>query len=376
MRSISIDNLKAGMKYDKPVFVDGDSLFVPQGISIKQKDIDRLKKWGIDEVFTDGELEVEGGKDESADILGEASSEMGTVKKKYTQIVTRFEEIADTVQNSQKINPQDIDETTDSLFKLLQQHKNELIQFILYGAEGKYDLIENSINCAVLSTVVGINLNMIQHKLLQLTTGALLHDIGMLRLPDELVSKKGKLEPEELQKMRAHPIHSYRIITKEMLYPEEIGFIGLQHHERWDGGGYPKKLSGKKIVLTARIVSVVDAFIAMVSKRPYRDSMIGYTAMRTILSDNSRRFDPEILKVFIKSLGIYPIGSIILLNNSSIGRVIETHSEAPLRPKVRILIDEGGSEFAGDDGPVVELLEEKKLFIARAIDPKSLTQKK
>jgi hypothetical protein len=103
--------------------------------------------------------------------------------------------------------------------------------------------------------------------------------------------------------------------------------------------------------------------------------MIGYTAMRTILSDNSRRFDPEILKIFIKSLGIYPIGSIILLNNSSIGRVIETHSEAPLRPKIRVLIDDQGKEYTGDAGVIIELLEEKKLFIVRAVDPKTLIKK-
>jgi HD-GYP domain-containing protein (c-di-GMP phosphodiesterase class II) len=168
-----------------------------------------------------------------------------------------------------------------------------------------------------------------------------------------------------------HPVYSYKVITKEMKYPEDIGAIVLQHHERWDGHGYPQRLSAENISITARIVTVADAFDAMVSARPYRSPMIGYVAMKNILSDNSRRFDPQILKVFIKSMGIYPIGSIVLLNDSSIGRVVSTHPEAPLRPKLQIIIDRHGKEYPRN-GKVVDLSEVKSLFIARAVDPNDL----
>jgi HD-GYP domain-containing protein (c-di-GMP phosphodiesterase class II) len=265
MRSIAIDKLKAGMRYSKPVYIDGDSLFVPEGIPIKQKDLDRLKKWGMTEVLTDGELEGdESAKGENKNgVLGFTGGELESVKNQYRKIEKRYSEVFAAVKNNQKVDPQEIDGIVDTLYKLLQRYKNDLIQFVLYGAGGKSDLIENSLNCAILATVVGTNLNMIQHKLLELTTGALLHDLGMLRLPEEITKKTGKLEIDELQKIKTHPIHSYRIISKEMKYPEEIGFIGLQHHERWDGIGYPKKLAGKKIILNARIVSVVDAFVAI-----------------------------------------------------------------------------------------------------------------
>ena len=172
--------------------------------------------------------------------------------------------------------------------------------------------------------------------------------------------------------MQAHPIYSYRIITKEMKFAEEIGVAALQHQERWDGQGYPRQLSGKNIAPMARIIAVVDAFEAMVSKRPYRNSMIGYTAMRTILSDNGRRFDPDILKVFIRTMGIYPIGSVVLLKDGRIGRVVDVNSSAPLRPLVKIMIDQNGREFQRDEGEVVNLAEQKDLFIARAVDPKDL----
>ena len=102
--------------------------------------------------------------------------------------------------------------------------------------------------------------------------------------------------------------------------------------------------------------------------------MIGYAAMRAILSDNERRFDPDILKVFIRTMGIYPIGSIVLLNNSCIGRVVDVNSAYPLRPRVKIMIDQNGREFHRDEGDVVDLSAEQELFIARAVDPQELNQ--
>jgi len=131
-------------------------------------------------------------------------------------------------------------------------------------------------------------------------------------------------------------------------------------------------VAGEDIDVLSRIVSVADAFEAMVSEKPYRNSMIGYAAMKALLSDNSRRFDPEILKAFIRSMGIYPIGSLVLLNNAAIARVVETHPDAPLRPKLRILVDEFGKSFSDDRGDQVDLLSEKALFVARALDPKEV----
>jgi hypothetical protein len=115
---------------------------------------------------------------------------------------------------------------------------------------------------------------------------------------------------------------------------------------------------------------VADAFEAMVSKKSYRNSMIGYQAMKNLLADNSRRFDPIVLKAFIKIMGIYPIGSIILLNNGAIARVTEVRTEAPLRPRIMILADKSGKVYPQNEGETIDLLSDKTLFITRALDPK------
>lgn len=378
MRSIKVAELKPGQQFDKPVYIDGENLLVPARVPIRQKDIQRLQKWQISEVTTEGDMLSEGfaeGQDEHTFFMRAfKTSEHELVMKTHTKLRQQLRKIFEAIRDYDPVETSDIDTIIDALFRLLEQYPNQTVEYILYGFQGAVTDIDNALNSAIVSSLIGQNLGMAKHRLIHLATAALLHDVGMLRLPEEIVKKKGKLTAEEAQTVRTHPVHSYKIITRELRYPEEIGRAALQHQERWDGQGYPKMLSGENIILFARIIAVVDSFEAMVSKRPYRNSMIGYTAMRNILSDNGRRFDPQVLKVFIRTMGIYPVGSVVLLNDSSIGRVVEVNHSSPLKPKVKIMIDNQGREYRDDEGDVVDLVDAKQLFIAKAVDPKELSE--
>ncbi|TVQ24838.1 MAG: HD-GYP domain-containing protein [Spirochaetaceae bacterium] len=374
MKKIKVSDLRPGLRFDRPVYVDDENLLVPENVEIKQKDIDRLVKWRVATVSTDGKPMKELPSAKKNSFLRQAFStpEQQAVMDAYSKLAAEMQDVFERVTGQVSVRAAEVDDVVDRLFKLLEQKKNDVIQLILYGLQGESGFIENALNCAVLATLVGQNLNMVQHKLLQLSTAALLHDVGMLRIPAAVRNKRTELTPEEIAVIQNHPTVSYKIIAKEMRFAEEIGVAALQHQERWDGAGYPRKLSGTNIIPQARIISVVDAFEAMVSKRPYRSSMIGYAAMRAILSDNGRRFDPDILKVFIRTMGIYPIGSVVLLKNGCIGRVIDVNPSSPLRPSVKIMIDERGREYQRDEGAVIDLAADKELFIARAVDPKEL----
>ena len=394
MRKITVTALRPGQIFTEPVYIQDNNLFVPAGIPVKKKDIDRLIKWGIDSLYTDGVAVSDNpspnkeAAETKADNGSRGAPQDGPVSlislpsvmdnapsyRTYTDLINKLGALFQNITEGLSVESRSIDGIAGRVLQAVREHRDQIVGYILGGEVATHPLAKSSVNTSILSTLIAMELKMPNHKILQVTTGALLHDIGMLKLPKDIVEKKGGLSETELSRIQAHPLYAYKMICKELLYPEEVGVIALQHHERWDGEGYPRRLAGEAIDLGARIVSVADAFEAMVSEKPYRNSMIGYQAMKNLLSDNARRFDPEVLKAFIKTMGIYPIGSIVLLNTGAIARVIEGHSEAPLRPKIRILVDEFGNAFNNDDGEIINLLQEKSMFIARAIDPKELTK--
>jgi HD-GYP domain-containing protein (c-di-GMP phosphodiesterase class II) len=373
MKNIRTSDLRDGMKFDKPVYMDGDNVFVPAGVPIRQKDVDRLLRWEIAELRTEGSLITESQKPVEPGIDGAVLRDPPGDKRNldaYLRAIDEYEHIASGLAQGEEVDRAKIDATVNMLLERVKDGKNEMIQLILMGGRIERKIAAAVVNVTILSSIMGTILKFTSHRLIQLATGALLHDIGMVKVPKAILKKKEKLTPDELNQIRTHPIHSYRQVSKELKYPEEIGIIALQHHERWDGQGYPRKLRGEDINLAARIVAVADSYVAMINNRPHRNSMIGYNAMKSVLSDNGRHFDPKILQVFIESMGIYPIGSIVQLNNNAIGRVVESHAEASLRPAIELIIDEYGNKLG--EREVVNLLVKKGIFIVKAVDPKSL----
>jgi HD-GYP domain-containing protein (c-di-GMP phosphodiesterase class II) len=389
MKNISTKSLKAGMTFTEPVYIEGNSLLVPAGIAIKQKDLMRLQTWEIDTVYTDGSLITEQAEEKAPEKSSSAKEQKSNnilslsdvqenkgVYRNYIDLIEKVDTIFSNIASGINVEVRSIDNIAEKMVHAVREQHDQIIGFILGGEVSGFELAKSSVNAAILSAMISLEMKIPNHKVMQIITGALLHDVGMLRLPKDILEKQGDLTEAEIQRMRAHPLYTHKIICKEFLYPEDVGIVALQHHERWDGEGYPRRVAGTNIDIGARIVSVADAFEAMVSVKTYRTSMMGYQAMKNLLSDNSRRFDPDVLKAFIRIMGIYPIGSIILLNNGSIARVVEVHKDTPLRPLIRLLIDEFGKVFEKNEGDLIDLLTEKSLFIARALDPKELNKKK
>jgi HD-GYP domain-containing protein (c-di-GMP phosphodiesterase class II) len=409
MKDIPVSILKSGMIFTEPVYIDEDNLLVPPGVAIRQKDLARLITWGILFVKTNGGLA------KTPDAVAEAVANQEyskTLKKtpkgsgagngsgaseanpedepdefdakeirenkgsyrEYTVLIKRLDRVFSHISTGIALDALTINELTSQLLNAIRGERDRFVGYILGGKISGYELAKSSVNSAILSAMIAQELLLPPHKVMQIITGALLHDIGMLKLPKEIMAKQGGLSHEEIRVMHTHPLLTYRIIAKELNYPDPVGFVALQHHERWDGQGYPSSLAGENIDIGARILSVADAFEAMVSKKPYRNSMVGYAAMKALLSDNQSRFDPDVLKAFVTIMGIYPIGSIVVLNDGAIARVIEVHSGTPLRPKVQILIDRAGQKYP--NGQIVNLVVEKNQFISRAFNPKELATKR
>jgi len=394
MRKILVKDLKEGETFSQSVYIEENNLLVPAGIPIKKKDIDRLIAWGVETVETAGDLIAAFTKTEAATAppkpaavpktpVSEPSNivppqevnESDRAYSTYMELIERLDGVCANIASGIAVEGRSIDNISGRLLQAVREQRNSFIGYILGGEIKGQSMAKSLVNTAILSAMMAMELKLPNHKVLQIVTGALLHDVGMLRLPKEIVEKRGGLSPAELQRIQAHTLYTYKIVNKELLYPEDVGIIVLQHHERWDGEGYPRRIAGTAIDMGARIVSVADAFEAMVSQKPYRNPLMGYQAMKNLLSDNLRRFDPNVIKAFIQTMGIYPIGSVVLLNNGALARVVDAQASAPLRPTVRIMADEFGQVFKQDEGELIDLLVEKSLFIAKAVDKKELAGK-
>lgn len=374
MNVVKVDDLKVGMEFDSSVFIEDDVVFVPAGVAIREKDLKRLNQWGVLEVSTDGKPIDHTPSDIKADFEFFGLSADSDSVHFYKNAVSFLSDIFEKISRKESFNTTSVDTLADLIIKYVREQRNETISLIICSSAGD-GYAKSSLNCAIMSAVIAVFTNMDDRDIQQLVIGAILHDSGMLRISESIRNKNGKLIDSELKTLQMHTLYSYQIMSKELYYPEEVAQIALQHHERWNGAGYPQGTKETEISNGARIVSVADAFEAMVCERPYRNSMTGYFAMKNILSDNSRRFDPAVVKSFISSMGIYPIGSIVLLSDSSIGRVLSVHSNTPLRPELMLLIDSDGTEYKDRSGLIVDLLQERNLFILKALDIKSMAGK-
>jgi len=415
MTVVNTSDLRPGQIFTEPVYSESEYMLVSANVPLRQKDIDVLNTWGIEYVRTDGEIldskpkrnlsnesseeilkaleeQIKNAIGEMGDITAEDLSteeppaeepekkeaikfsisdvrQNSSPYRKYKTLIDKANALFTALKAGNDIGMRFVDNITVQLLQDLRDNKDNFVGFILGGEVSGHELAKSSVNTAILSALTAQELKLPNHKINNIVSGALLHDVGMLRLSKGITEKKGGLSEAELEQIKSHPLHTSKIVTKELFGPHEVNLVALQHHERWDGQGYPDKLRGQAIDIGARIVSVADAFEAMVSKKSYRDSIIGYQAIKNLMSDNERRFDPAVIIAFTKIMGIYPIGSIVRLNDGSLARVTSINVEAPMRPTVQMLTDSSGKALSAGNMPIVNLLENKKLFIKEAIDP-------
>jgi len=234
------------------------------------------------------------------------------------------------------------------------------------------------INVAIYSLAMGRRLGLSKKSLMELGMTGLLHDMGKAKIPKEILNKPDKLDEDEWRLMKEHPMTGVEMIMNikqlgEMSPKMAIGVF--EHHLNHDLTGYPKLIRKKDITIFGRIIKIADCYDAMITPRPYRKTAYRPEQALAIMVREKNGFDPVLLKVFISIVGVYPIGSLVLLNTKEFGVVYETNPDPQYitRPNV-ILISQ--SEGRRKIGPAVDLTEMDgggktyKRSIVRTLDPK------
>lgn len=230
-----------------------------------------------------------------------------------------------------------INELAEELLDNVLSNKNVLLYLVDIKNMDNYTY-SHCVNVAVISIIIGISLNLTKNKLTNLCIGALIHDIGKAFIPHDILQKPGKLTKDEFEIIKKHPKLGYDFLNQ--IYSSvntQIKAIILQHHERFDGYGYPLGLSGTEISYLSRIVSIADVYDALTSDRPYKRSLSPSDALEYIMSNAGTSFDFDIVNVFCKIIIPYPKGTIVRLSSGDKGIVKQTLPNFPLRPIVKIV---------------------------------------
>ena len=290
------------------------------------------------------------------------------IKKTYFRAL---KDIRNLMQNLWTNRPVDVRSSKRVVYSLIESLFQDEYGLLALSTLKNFDeyTFNHSLNVGILSLALGQRIGLSKKSLSRLGTAGLLHDIGKVEIPKDLIYKV-KLSEDEWENIKKHSIYGVREILK-IRGLDEIALVSMivsfQHHWNYDGSGYPKREKDRKPILYAKIVRISDAYDAMTSPRTYQPiAYLPHYALRVLWTYRNVWFDPILVKVFIQLLGIYPVGSCLELDSGELGLVIKQNPSFLDLPFVKIVVDKDGKKV---DGRLVDLSLEKQPKILRPVDP-------
>jgi len=330
-----IETLKSGMILGETIFDSSGNTLLSDGIILRQAYIEKIKNLG----YLSVQIQVE-----IAELIEDEKNinEEPSNTSKDMIIRTTREEAAILVNQCMQNVAVSTEIDTDKLYLVVNTiideiFSNEDITVNLSNLKSVDEYVfQHSVNVCILSIVCGIYLGFNKVRLVELGIGALLHDIGKHLIDQEVLNKPGELTTDEFEVVKKHTILGYEALKRIPNISETSACVALYHHERFDGGGYPTGKQVQNIHVYAKIVAVSDVFDAITSDRVYGNKEDPYKAMEYILRSIDSHFDKEIVRIFLKAVGYYPLGLNIILNTGEYGMVTKKDRDLPT---VRVLID-------------------------------------
>lgn len=259
------------------------------------------------------------------------------VEKTYQGFFAFAAEVYDAYRNSQALDTEKVLSEMRRFSTFIQENRQAVL---ILQAIMPYDvdnfLVTHSLRSAVFAIVVGMELKLQNHQLGELAAAALMHEIGLIHISEDIYSRAGELSDEEKKYLYVHPVLSCKILKKAK-FPLPICLGTLDHHERENGTGYPQKLTSEKISLYGKIIAVVCSYETMIGERKHKKADDPAAGLLNILRLETSQYDEEVLKAFLNALSFFPIGSFVYLSNNTVAQVIDSNAEDPRFPVVRII---------------------------------------
>lgn len=350
MRLVSINNIKPQAYLAKTVYEDSGRIILVKGTQLNENYITRLKNLNVGSVYVD---------DGKAGAIG---IDYDVSEDTRLQVFKILRMSLPKIRAGESFESRRIRKTVNDIIDEILRIK-ELMVYLTDIKSLRDHTFDHSVNVCILSLLTALSMGYDHQQLLELGAGALLHDVGKAAVLDKIVNNTKLFIPDEYQQIQKHVDYGYEALKKAVSIGSFAADVAWQHHERYNGSGYPRKLAGNDIHEHARIVAVADVYNALSTARPYREGLLLHEAEEAIRRSRGTDFDPDIAAEFIRITVPFPLGSMVLLNSGVKGIVVSINADFPTRPRIQMLYNDKGDQVEGIH--IVDLMRDQALFVQK-----------
>ncbi|MBO4858014.1 MAG: HD domain-containing protein [Treponema sp.] len=374
MQKYPVTTLREELTFTNDLMLDENFNLLPAGCPVTNELTAALRAWEFTEFYCDGtvdfnnnllstesrsanQFDEKNGEDKAkkekigqsvrqviknslnSQIDGSDKSRMAMVQKVYEEYTNYIEEIFTHYATHKEIDQEEVADIVKDLCGFIRDNRRFILRMNNnVEVSGKNFLVIHTIRTTVLALAIAMQMHMPISKMIELGVSCIVHEIGMLRLPPQIYMTDKNLTPGERIQIYKHPIFGYTIL-KDLNFPMNIQLGVLEHHEKENGTGYPRRILGDKISSIAKIISVACSYEAITSSRNYRAERSNFDAILELLQNQNHPYDEGIIKALLYTVSLYPIGSYVYLSNRKAGIVIDTNPDNPKMPVVQMLTE-------------------------------------
>ncbi|MDR0503684.1 MAG: HD-GYP domain-containing protein [Treponema sp.] len=374
MKEYAIKEIPLNSFFTRTLYLDKSFVLSSPEMPFTRNMAKFLDKWKYASVFSEGEpnkeyinikTEAELAEGGIKNISNQSDSDkLEKAEKQYTEFLRFVDSLFVRATVSEELEFNEVSDKMREMVEYIREDRRFLMRVIknFEPAPERSYLATHSVRSTILAIIIGTYIKLPNHRLIELGIAALLHEIGMFKLPLSYYLSQRPLTSQEQKAIFTHPVLGYSML-KSFNFPLPICLAALEHHERENGTGYPRHIGGEKISLYSKIIAVTCSYEALNSKRPHREAKDGYTGMVELLKNEGKQYDDTIVRALVLSLSIYPIGLYVLLSNGKKGQVVDVNPENPRFPIVQIF-----GEFTPDGKIKTAQTEPGELTIERPLN--------
>ncbi|QJB55592.1 HD-GYP domain-containing protein [Pseudodesulfovibrio sp. zrk46] len=354
IKKLAIDDLRPGMEVvqmSSSLWEHLPNLYTQPGPIKSEAHLKLMREQGYQHAFV--EVEVPGEPLEKrldailADRMKDApikervpfDKEIEVADRAYKSAMNHAHRLINDAKMGRKVDFEGTVETVDGIVNSAVRNPDTLLCLSKLAQYDDYTY-GHCINVSAIAVVFGEFLGLSRDELTRLGVAGMMHDLGKTAVPERIINKRARLSSAEFEEIKRHPQYGYDILKRQGDVPEDVLEAVRDHHEKFNGKGYPANRHRSDTSALARIISLADVYDALTSDRSYKDAILPNKALAIMYGMRDQAFDPLEVQLFIKCLGIFPSGSLVKLSTGFYGVVYESNPNLPLMPKIKIILDQ------------------------------------